>query len=257
MGQAIGELAVVGQDQQPRCIEVEPPNAVEPRSRRMIDEIDCARSTFGVAVGADGSARLEEHDVDMLLSWTQRLSVHLDAVDLWIGPGGQRVHRLSVDRDRALEDQCLAFAPSGDARVGEDLLEALAAFLLAVDREGWVDFPRCGCTRLPRTAHPDSVRGCESRARTRYPVRMPIYEYESKEDGEVIELMRPMKDADALVVDPKGKGRTFCRKMSVFGVSGTASSATSFGTSSGTSAAPAHIHSSGCGCGRPRGSCGN
>jgi hypothetical protein len=86
---------------------------------------------------------------------------------------------------------------------------------------------------------------------------MPIYEYESKEDGEVIELMRPMKDADALVVDPKGKGRTFCRKMSVFGVSGTASSATSFGTSSGASAAPAHVHSSGCGCGRPRGGCGN
>lgn len=79
---------------------------------------------------------------------------------------------------------------------------------------------------------------------------MPIYEYEAVEDGEVIELMRPMKDADAPVEDPKGKGRVFRRKMSVFGVSGAAAA------SPGGSAAPAHVHSSGCGCGRPHGSCG-
>jgi hypothetical protein len=78
---------------------------------------------------------------------------------------------------------------------------------------------------------------------------MPIYEYESIEDGEVIELMRPMKDADAPVNDPAGRGRTFRRKMSVFGVSGAAAAGAA-------SAAPAHVHSAGCGCGRPHGSCG-
>jgi uridylate kinase len=52
---------------------------------------------------------------------------------------------------------------------------------------------------------------------------MPIYEYEAVEDGEVIEIMRSMKDADAPVDDPRGKGRTFRRKFSVFGVSGAAS----------------------------------
>ena len=78
---------------------------------------------------------------------------------------------------------------------------------------------------------------------------MPIYEYESIEDGEVIELMRPMKDADAPVNDPAGRGRTFRRKMSVFGVSGAAAAGAA-------SAAPAHVQSAGCGCGRPHGSCG-
>lgn len=82
-----------------------------------------------------------------------------------------------------------------------------------------------------------------------YPARMPIYEYEAVEDGEVIELMRPMRDADAPVEDPKGRGRTFRRKMSVFGVSGAAPAAQS-------SAPGGHVHSSGCGCGRPHGSCG-
>ncbi|MEY4118800.1 MAG: hypothetical protein RLZZ116_2128 [Planctomycetota bacterium] len=79
---------------------------------------------------------------------------------------------------------------------------------------------------------------------------MPIYEYEAVEDGEVIELMRLMKDADAPVEDPKGRGRTFRRKMSVFGVSGAASAAAPGASAGG------HVHSSGCGCGRPNGSCG-
>lgn len=81
---------------------------------------------------------------------------------------------------------------------------------------------------------------------------MPIYEYEAIEDGEVIELMRPMRDADAPVEDPKGKGRTFRRKMSVFGVSGAANAAG--GAAAGHAAG--HVHSSSCGCGRPQGSCG-
>jgi hypothetical protein len=77
---------------------------------------------------------------------------------------------------------------------------------------------------------------------------MPIYEYEAVEDGEVIELLRSMKDADSPVEDPSGQGRTFRRRMSVFGVSGAVDA----------QATPAggHVHSSGCGCGKPRGSCG-
>ncbi len=47
---------------------------------------------------------------------------------------------------------------------------------------------------------------------------MPLYEYEATEDGEVITLLRPMSEADAPVEDPAGKGRTFRRRHSVFGV---------------------------------------
>ena len=49
---------------------------------------------------------------------------------------------------------------------------------------------------------------------------MPIYEYISESDGEVLELLRPMRDADAAVEDPQGRGRTFVRKHSSFGVGG-------------------------------------
>ena len=47
---------------------------------------------------------------------------------------------------------------------------------------------------------------------------MPQYEYESLEDGDVLTLLRPMAEADQPVEDPEGRGRTFRRRHSVFGV---------------------------------------
>lgn len=54
---------------------------------------------------------------------------------------------------------------------------------------------------------------------------MPVYEYESIEDGTVIELIRPMSKADEPVEDPDGKGRTFKRKHSVFSAGGVGATA--------------------------------
>jgi hypothetical protein len=49
---------------------------------------------------------------------------------------------------------------------------------------------------------------------------MPQDEYENDTDHEVITLLRPMRDADLPFEDPAGKGRTFRRRHSVFGVAG-------------------------------------
>jgi predicted nucleic acid-binding Zn ribbon protein len=56
---------------------------------------------------------------------------------------------------------------------------------------------------------------------------MPIYEYECKEDGRVIELLRPISKADDPVPDPEGKGGTFIRKHSLFAAAGTNTSSSS------------------------------
>jgi predicted nucleic acid-binding Zn ribbon protein len=76
---------------------------------------------------------------------------------------------------------------------------------------------------------------------------MPIYEYACELDGTVLELIRPMAQADAPVTDPEGKGRTFVRKHSTFsaGTSGSAGSSRSLPMSSGC-----------CPCGKPGGKCG-
>ena len=73
---------------------------------------------------------------------------------------------------------------------------------------------------------------------------MPLYEYEATEDGEIVTLLRPMSEADAPVEDPAGKGRTFRRRHSVFGVGG------------GASAASVPISGGCCPCGVDAGQCG-
>jgi hypothetical protein len=73
---------------------------------------------------------------------------------------------------------------------------------------------------------------------------MPQYEYMCEADGEVITLLRAMRDADAPVADPLGKGRVFVRRHSTFGVAGGAK----------TVSLPT---GGGCACGRPHGSCGS
>ena len=70
---------------------------------------------------------------------------------------------------------------------------------------------------------------------------MPQYEYQSVEDGEVVTLLRSMADADNTVVDPAGKGRTFKRRHSVFGVGASAAAAPQPGS---------------CACGLKPGTCG-
>ncbi len=78
---------------------------------------------------------------------------------------------------------------------------------------------------------------------------MPIYEYVCETDGDRIELLRPMSQADAPVEDPAGKGRKFARVLSVFAAQGA-------GVGIGTGGGGGHVHSGGCGCGKPMSQCG-
>lgn len=74
---------------------------------------------------------------------------------------------------------------------------------------------------------------------------MPLYEYVSEQDGQVIELIRPMSQADDPVPDPAGKGRTFVRKISTFAAKGSGAATQSLPMSGGC-----------CPCGKSKGGCG-
>jgi hypothetical protein len=76
---------------------------------------------------------------------------------------------------------------------------------------------------------------------------MPLYEYIAEQDGAVIELLRPIADADKPVEDPEGKGRVFKRTHSTFAAAGS-------GAGPGGRSLPI---GGGCACGRPHGSCHN
>lgn len=75
---------------------------------------------------------------------------------------------------------------------------------------------------------------------------MPLYEY-AAEDGTVIELLRPIADADKPVADPDGRGRVFTRRASTFAAQG--------GTP-GVGKGAGHTHLGACcPCGKSAGSC--
>ncbi len=80
---------------------------------------------------------------------------------------------------------------------------------------------------------------------------MPLYEYICETDGCVIELIRPMNDADVPPVDPEGKGRRFVRKISTFASPGSSASGGVGGTR-GSSATTGAC----CPCGKTAGGCG-
>ncbi len=82
---------------------------------------------------------------------------------------------------------------------------------------------------------------------------MPIYEYRAKEDGAVVELVRPAAQADAPVEDPEGKGRTFERVLSTFAARGGTGSGMGAGMGDGFSLPRAGC----CPCGDPSGPCNN
>lgn len=78
---------------------------------------------------------------------------------------------------------------------------------------------------------------------------MPMYEYASQTpeaDGttQVIELLRPMSQADAPVEDPEGRGRTFKRVLSTMSVAGSGSGSAGGGGGGGC-----------CPCGKGAGAC--
>jgi len=75
---------------------------------------------------------------------------------------------------------------------------------------------------------------------------MPIYEYVCEQDGSVIELLRPMSQADEPVVDPEGKGRAFKRKHSTFATGGAAGMGVDLMKRQGGT----------CACGKRPGGCG-
>ncbi len=75
---------------------------------------------------------------------------------------------------------------------------------------------------------------------------MPIYEYVCEKDGAIIELLRPMAQADEPVTDPDGKGRTFKRKHSTFATGGNGAGGVDLMKRQGGT----------CGCGKRAGGCG-
>ncbi len=118
------EVAVIGEDQQPFGVGVEPTNREHPRLGG--HEVGDDRPSLRVGEGGHHAPRLVQQVVDETGSDCERRAVDLDAIDFDVDSATEDGD-VAVDGDSAVGDQLLAGAAAAQAPLREHLLEAVAA----------------------------------------------------------------------------------------------------------------------------------
>jgi len=121
-GEAVGQLAVVGDEEQAFAHVVEAADRVEALAH-LVKKLHDGGAAFGILNGGDKAARLVEHEVAETLGTLQKLAVDADMVTCGVGLGAQLGDNFAVDLDAALLDELLSLAAAGDTGLGEDLLQ--------------------------------------------------------------------------------------------------------------------------------------
>ena len=123
MGQSVGEIAVVGEQQQTRALEIETTHAEEPALRRMIDEIEGELPSLGILGRAHVALGLEQHDVVVSTPFLDPATVYSDVIGLRVHEAREALDDRAVHRDRTVLDECFGGSTRCDPRVGQDLLD--------------------------------------------------------------------------------------------------------------------------------------
>jgi hypothetical protein len=141
VGEGVGEIAVVGHDDQARGLEVESADGEEPGLGGVIDDLgDGGAIELGLVGGGDEHAfGLVDHEVELALRRPEEAAVDEDSIGVGVDEDGESTNDLAVDADAALLDEVFAGAAGGDAGVGHDALEADAGLVLL----GWACLGSC------------------------------------------------------------------------------------------------------------------
>jgi len=121
--QCLGDLAVVGQQQQSFAVPVEPADREDPRLP-LGNQVHHGRATLGISSGGEDSPGLVKEPVAGRLR-RDRTTVQGDAILAWVravAEGGDA----AVHRDPSLAHQQLAASPRAEPGCGQDLLESFA-----------------------------------------------------------------------------------------------------------------------------------
>ena len=141
MGQQGGKIAVVGQDEQALRVVVKPADGVDVLGHAS-EQVHDGATPLRVAERRDDAARLVEQDVAAAGIGLDPAPVHPDIVRGEVRLRAQFAHRVAVDCDAAVRDQCFGRTPRGDAGVRENLLYSFfheAFFLTGGSMCTWPD----------------------------------------------------------------------------------------------------------------------
>jgi hypothetical protein len=122
VGQLVSQLAVIGQQQQPFAVLVQPTDGKEALGH--LNQLE-TRRVFGARVLARKVAgRFVQHDIAVTFR-DDRPTVHADVGPDRVGLGPQLSHDATVHRHPAGRNQFFARPARTKARLGEDLLQTL------------------------------------------------------------------------------------------------------------------------------------
>jgi hypothetical protein len=122
MGHALGELAVVGEEDETLRREVEPAHREEACHAR--HEAHDRTATRGITPSGHDPPRLVEHDVDGLAGGLHPHSVHSDVVFQRVGLRAELADDVSVDRDTTLQHEAFGAPSGGKASPRQNLLKS-------------------------------------------------------------------------------------------------------------------------------------
>ena len=120
--QFVGQLAVIGHQQQAFAQVVEPSHRVEPL-RHLGEELHHRGAALGVARRSHKAPGLVENEVAVPLRFADQLAVHADVVAPQVSLGAQRRHHLAVHLDAAFGDQLLGVTATRDPGLRQNLLQ--------------------------------------------------------------------------------------------------------------------------------------
>ena len=123
MGQAVGELAVIGHDHQAGAVLIQPADRIDPLGD-LGEEIDDPGPARRVEVGGHVTLGLVDGEVDDLLK-PDRFAIDGDP-GLGVYPGAELADDLAIDGDTSLKDVFLAAAARAQTRLRQDLLKPLS-----------------------------------------------------------------------------------------------------------------------------------
>src|SRR6266508_2892383 len=121
MGKAVGEVAVIGEQDQPLGVPVQPADRDHPRV--LWHHLDHRRPALRVIGGAHHSQRLVQHPVAQPLVDHDPRAVDLDPIGGRVDPPAHLLHDLAVDRHPSGTDQLLDRPPGPKARRTQRLVE--------------------------------------------------------------------------------------------------------------------------------------
>ena len=122
-GQAVGQLAVIGHQQQAFTHVVQAADRVEPLAH-LVKELHHRGSALGVLDRGDKAPGLVEDKVTQALGALEQLAIDANMVAAAVGLGAQLCDDFAVDLHPALLNEFLGLAAAGDTGLGQDFLQA-------------------------------------------------------------------------------------------------------------------------------------